>query len=137
MQLDSDDLYSGPDTLLKMVTAFYEQRAAMVIGSYRMTDFNLQTLPPGVIDHREWTRENGHNNLLRVNGAGAPRAFFTPVLRREVEIPNISYGEDYAIGLTLSRTFRIGRVWDVVYLCRRWEGNSDANLTQQQVNCAP
>lgn len=134
VQLDSDDLYSGPDTLKKMVAAFYEQRAAMVIGSYRMTDFNLQTLPPGVIDHREWTRENGHNNLLRVNGAGAPRAFFTPVLRREVEIPNISYGEDYAIGLTLSRTFRIGRVWDVVYLCRRWEGNSDANLTQQQVN---
>lgn len=134
VQLDSDDLYSGPDTLEKMVKAFYEQGAAMVIGSYRMTDFNLNTLPPGVIDHREWTRENGHNNLLRVNGAGAPRAFFTPVLRREVEIPNISYGEDYAIGLTLSRTFHIGRVWDVVYLCRRWEGNSDANLNQAQVN---
>lgn len=134
VQLDSDDLYSGPDTLQKMVDAFYEQGAAMVIGSYRMTDFNLQTLPPGVIDHREWTHENGHNNLLRVNGAGAPRAFFTPVLRREVEIPNISYGEDYAMGLTISRTFRIGRVWDVVYLCRRWEGNSDANLNADQVN---
>lgn len=134
VQLDSDDLYSGPDTLRKMVGAFYEQGAAMVIGAYRMTDFNLETLPPGVIDHREWTMENGHNNLLRVNGAGAPRAFFTPVLRREVEIPNISYGEDYAMALTISRTYRIGRVWDVVYLCRRWEGNSDANLDIARVN---
>ncbi len=134
VQLDSDDLYSGPDTLQRMVNAFYEQGAAMVIGSYRMTDFDLNTLPPGIIDHREWTAENGHNNLLRVNGAGAPRAFFTPVLRKEVEIPNISYGEDYALGLTISRTYRIGRVFDVVYLCRRWEGNSDANLNIQQVN---
>ena len=134
VQLDSDDLYSGPDTLQKMVAAFYEQGAAMVIGSYRMTNFNLETLPPGVIDHREWTRENGHNNLLRVNGAGAPRAFFTPILRREVDIPNISYGEDYAMALAISRTFRIGRVWDVVYLCRRWEGNSDADLNHAQVN---
>lgn len=134
VQLDSDDLYSGTDTLAKMVAAFYQQRAAMVIGSYRMTDFNLNTLPPGVIDHREWTEENGHNNLLRVNGAGAPRAFFTPVLRREVEIPNISYGEDYAMALAISRTYRIGRVWDVVYLCRRWEGNSDANLPQSRQN---
>ena len=134
VQLDSDDLYSGPDTLHKMVSAFYEQGAAMVIGSYRMTDFDLNTLPPGVIDHREWTTENGHNNLLRVNGAGAPRAFFTPVLRRDVEIPNISYGEDYAMALAISRTYRIGRVWDVVYLCRRWEGNSDANLDIARVN---
>lgn len=134
VQLDSDDLYSGTDTLTKMVRAFYEQQAAMVVGSYRMTDFALNTLPPGVIDHREWTAENGHNNLLRVNGIGAPRAFFTPVLRREVEIPNISYGEDYAIGLTISRNYRIGRVFDVVYLCRRWEGNSDANLNLEQVN---
>lgn len=134
VQLDSDDLYSGTDTLAKMVGAFYQQRAAMVIGSYRMTDFDLNTLPPGVIDHREWTEENGHNNLLRVNGAGAPRAFFTPVLRREVEIPNISYGEDYAMALAISRTYRIGRVWDVVYLCRRWEGNSDANLPQTRQN---
>lgn len=134
VQLDSDDLYSGPDTLRKMVSAFYEQGAAMVIGSYRMTDFNLETLPPGVIDHREWTVENGHNNLLRVNGAGAPRAFFTPVLRRDVDIPNISYGEDYAMALAISRTYRIGRVWDVVYLCRRWEGNSDANLDIARVN---
>jgi len=134
VQLDSDDLYSGPDTLRKMVSAFYEQGAAMVIGSYRMTDFDLNTLPPGVIDHKEWTAENGHNNLLRVNGAGAPRAFFTPVLRRDVEIPNISYGEDYAMALAISRTYRIGRVWDVVYLCRRWEGNSDANLDTARVN---
>ncbi|MBQ8361173.1 MAG: DUF4922 domain-containing protein [Bacteroidaceae bacterium] len=134
VQLDSDDLYSSDTTLQTMVNAFYEQKAAMVVGSYRMTDFNLQTLPPGIIDHREWTAENGHNNLLRVNGIGAPRAFFTPVLRNEVEIPNISYGEDYAIALTISRTYRIGRVFDVVYLCRRWEGNSDANLNIQQVN---
>ena len=134
VQLDSDDLYSGPDTLRKMVSAFYEQGAAMIIGSYRMTDFDLNTLPPGVIDHKEWTAENGHNNLLRVNGAGAPRAFFTPVLRRDVEIPNISYGEDYAMALAISRTYRIGRVWDVVYLCRRWEGNSDANLDTARVN---
>lgn len=134
VQLDSDDLYSGTDTLQKMVAAFYEQRAAMVIGSYRMTDFDLKELPPGVISHREWTPENGHNNLLRVNGAGAPRAFFTPVLRRDVEIPNISYGEDYAMTLAISRTYRIGRVWDVVYLCRRWEGNSDANLDIARLN---
>lgn len=134
VQLDSDDLYSSDATLQTMVNAFYEQKAAMVVGSYRMTDFNLQTLPPGVIDHREWTAENGHNNLLRVNGIGAPRAFFTPVLRNDVETPNISYGEDYSIALTISRTYRIGRVFDVVYLCRRWDGNSDANLNVQQVN---
>lgn len=134
VQLDSDDLYSSPATLQTMVNAFYEQKAAMIVGSYRMTDFNLNTLPPGVIDHREWTTENGHNNLLRVNGIGAPRAFFTPILRKDVEIPNVSYGEDYAIALTISRTYRIGRVFDVVYLCRRWEGNSDANLNLQQVN---
>ena len=134
VQLDSDDLYSSPNTLQTMVNAFYEQKAAMVVGSYRMTDFNLETLPPGIIDHREWTKENGHNNLLRVNGIGAPRAFFTPVLREYVEIPNISYGEDYAIGLTISRAFKIGRVFDVVYLCRRWEGNSDANLSIERQN---
>lgn len=134
VQLDSDDLYSGSSTLQTMVDAFYEQQVAMVVGSYRMTDFNLETLPPGVIDHREWTPENGHNNLLRVNGIGAPRAFFTPVLRRHVEIPNISYGEDYAIGLAMSRTYRVGRVFDVVYLCRRWDGNSDANLSLERQN---
>ncbi len=134
VQLDSDDLYSGPDTLQKMVDAFYEQKVAMVVGSYRMTNFKLETLPPGVIDHKEWSSKNGHNNLLRVNGIGAPRAFFTPVLRNEVEIPNISYGEDYAIALSISRSWRIGRIFDVVYLCRRWEGNSDANLTIIQQN---
>lgn len=134
VQLDSDDLYSGPDTLQKMVDAFYEQKVAMVVGSYRMTNFKLETLPPGIIDHKEWSSKNGHNNLLRVNGIGAPRAFFTPILRNEVEIPNISYGEDYAIALTISRSWRIGRVFDVVYLCRRWEGNSDANLNIVQQN---
>lgn len=128
VQLDSDDLYSTPQTLQTVVNAFYEQKVAMVVGAYRMTNFQLETLPPGIIDHKEWTDENGHNNLLRVNGIGAPRAFFTPVLRNEIEIPNVSYGEDYAIALTLSRTYRIGRIFDPIYLCRRWEGNSDANL---------
>lgn len=128
VQLDSDDLYSTPNTLQTVVNAFYEQKVAMVVGAYRMTNFQLETLPPGIIDHKEWTAENGHNNLLRVNGIGAPRAFFTPVLRNDMEIPNVSYGEDYAIALTLSRTYRIGRIFDPIYLCRRWEGNSDANL---------
>lgn len=133
VQLDSDDLYSGPDTLQRIVDAFREQRAAMVIGSYRMTDFQLQTLPPGLIDHREWTPQNGRNNALRINGLGAPRAFFTPVLRR-IQIPNTSYGEDYALGLMIGRRYRIGRIFDELYLCRRWEGNSDAALSTEKVN---
>ena len=133
IQLDSDDLYSGTDTLSKMVKAFYDQQCAMVVGSYRMTDFELNTLPPGVIDHREWTPENGRNNALRINGLGAPRAFFTPVIR-EIGFPNTSYGEDYAVGLAVSRRYQIGRVYDVVYLCRRWSGNSDAALNAFQVN---
>ena len=133
VQLDSDDLYSGPDTLTRMVEAFYEQRCAMVVGAYRMTDFDLYTLPPGVIDHREWTPENGRNNALRVNGLGAPRAFYTPLLR-QINLPNTSYGEDYAMGLRFSRQWRIGRVYEVVYLCRRWEGNSDAALSCEKVN---
>ncbi len=133
VQLDSDDLYSGPDTLQRIVDAFRQQRAAMVIGSYRMTNFDLETLPPGLIDHREWTPQNGRNNALRINGLGAPRAFFTPVLRK-IQIPNTSYGEDYALGLMISRRYRIGRIFDELYLCRRWEGNSDAALSTDKVN---
>lgn len=133
VQLDSDDLYSGTDTLSKMVRAFYEQQCAMVVGTYRMTDFELNTLPPGIIDHREWTPENGRNNALRINGLGAPRAFFTPVIRG-IGFPNTSYGEDYAVGLAVSRRYQIGRVYDVVYLCRRWSDNSDAALNAFQLN---
>ncbi len=133
VQLDSDDLYSSPQTLQRIVDKFYEERAAMVIGSYRMCDFQLNTLPPGLIDHREWTMMNGRNNALRINGLGAPRAFFTPVLR-QLQIPNTSYGEDYALGLMISRHYRIGRIYDEVYLCRRWEGNSDAALSQERIN---
>ncbi len=133
VQLDSDDLYSSPSTLQTIVDAFYQQQAAMVIGSYRMCDFSLQTLPPGLIDHAEWTDENGPNNALRINGLGAPRAFFTPVLRR-IQLPNTSYGEDYAMGLAFSRQFRIGRIFSELYLCRRWEGNSDAALSVEKIN---
>lgn len=132
IQLDSDDLYSGTDTLQRIVDKFYEERCAMVIGSYRMCNFQLETLPPGLIDHREWTSENGRNNALRINGLGAPRAFFTPMLR-EIGMPNTSYGEDYAVGLAFSRKYKIGRIYDELYLCRRWEGNSDASLTPEQV----
>lgn len=133
IQLDSDDLYSSPHTLQTIVDKFYKERCAMVIGSYRMTDFTLQTLPPGVINHKEWTDENGHNNALRINGLGAPRAFFTPLLRK-IRVPNTSYGEDYALGLAFSRQYRIGRIYDVLYLCRRWEGNSDAALSIEKIN---
>ena len=133
VQLDSDDLYSGPDTLQRIVDAFHRQRAAMVIGSYKLVDFQLNTLPPGIIDHREWTDDNGRNNALRINGLGAPRAFFTPLLRR-LGFPNTSYGEDYALGLRISRQWRIGRIYDVLYLCRRWEGNSDAALSIEKQN---
>lgn len=133
VQLDSDDLYSGPGTLQRIVDCFHEQRTGMVIGSYRMCDFDLQTLPPGIIDHREWTDDNGANNALRINGLGAPRAFFTPLLR-EVGFPNTSYGEDYALGLWFSRTYRIGRIYDELYLCRRWGGNSDADLSIDKLN---
>ncbi len=133
VQLDSDDLYSSPQTLQKIVEAFHEQRAAMIVGSYRMCNFQLETLPPGIIDHREWTDENGPNNALRINGLGAPRAFFTP-LARQIQFPNTSYGEDYAMGLAFSRQWRIGRIYDELYLCRRWEGNSDAALPVEKVN---
>lgn len=133
IQLDSDDLYSSPHTVQTIVDKFYKEQCAMVIGSYRMTDFTLQTLPPGVLDHKEWTDENGHNNALRINGLGAPRAFFTPLLRK-IRVPNTSYGEDYALGLAFSRQYRIGRIYDVLYLCRRWEGNSDAALSIEKIN---
>ena len=133
VQLDSDDLYSSEHTLQTIVNAFHEQHAAMVVGSYRMCDFQLQTLPPGLIAHREWTDANGPNNALRINGLGAPRAFFTPLLR-QIQFPNTSYGEDYALGLIFSRRYRIGRIYDELYLCRRWEGNSDAALSIERVN---
>ena len=133
VQLDSDDLYSSPKTLQQIVDAFYKQNAAMVVGSYRMCDFELNTLPPGLIDHKEWTDENGPNNALRINGLGAPRAFFTPLLR-QIQFPNTSYGEDYALGLIFSRHYRIGRIYSELYLCRRWGGNSDAALSIDKIN---
>lgn len=133
VQLDSDDVYSGPDTLSRIVAAFREQKCAMVVGTYQMTDFNMNPIPPGIIDHREWTEDNGRNNALRINGLGAPRAFWTPLLRR-INLPNTSYGEDYALGLRISREYRIGRIYDVLYCCRRWEGNSDAALEIEKIN---
>ena len=133
VQLDSDDLYKDGTTLQRVVDAFYRDRCAMVIGSYQMTNFQLEPIPPGVIDHKEWTPENGRNNALRINGLGAPRAFFTPVLRA-IKIPNVSYGEDYALGLAISREYQIGRIYEPIYLCRRWEGNSDADLDIARLN---
>ena len=133
VQLDSDDVYSGPDTLTKIVNAFYEQNCAMVVGTYQMTDFNMDPIPPGIIDHREWTADNGRNNALRINGLGAPRAFWVPLLRT-LNLPNTSYGEDYALGLRVSREYQIGRIYDVLYCCRRWEGNSDAALDIDRQN---
>ncbi|MGV8095590.1 MAG: glycosyltransferase family 2 protein [Mangrovibacterium sp.] len=133
IQLDSDDLYADNHTLQKIVDKFYEEKYAMVIGSYQMCNFKLEPIPPGLIDHKEWTPGNGPNNALRINGLGAPRAFYTPVLR-EIRIPNTSYGEDYAVGLAISRTWKIGRIYDAIYLCRRWEDNSDSSLNVQKVN---
>ena len=133
VQLDSDDVYSGTDTLQKIVDAFREQKCAMVVGTYQMTDFQMNPIPPGIIDHKEWTEDNGRNNALRVNGLGAPRAFWTPLLRT-LNLPNTSYGEDYALGLRISREYRIGRIYDVLYFCRRWDGNSDAALDVEKMN---
>lgn len=133
VQLDSDDLYSGTDTLQKVVDKFRQGGYSMVIGSYRMCNFDLETLPPGIIDHREWTDENGPNNALRINGLGAPRAFYTPIVR-EIGFPNVSYGEDYAVAIRIAGEYRIGRIFDELYLCRRWEGNSDAALSPEKVN---
>jgi len=132
-QLDSDDIYADENTLQNIVEKFHEEKCAMVIGSYKITDFELNEIPPGLIDHKEWTPENGRNNALRINGLGAPRAFYTPLLRK-IKIPNVSYGEDYAVGLALSRHYQIGRIYTSIYLCRRWEGNSDAALDINKTN---
>ncbi len=133
VQLDSDDVYQDENTLQKIVDAFYKQNCAMVVGSYTMTNFAMETIPPGLIDHKEWTPENGRNNALRINGLGAPRAFYTPVLR-DIKVPNTSYGEDYALGLRISREYQIGRIYESVYLCRRWDDNSDAALDVVKMN---
>ena len=133
VQLDSDDVYESETTLQTMINAFYEQKCAMVIGSYTMTNGDMQPIPPGLIDHKEWTPENGRNNALRINGLGAPRAFYTPMIR-EIKVPNTSYGEDYALGLRFSREYQIGRVYSSVYLCRRWDGNSDSALSIEKIN---
>jgi len=127
VQLDSDDIYTNENTLQKIVNTFKKEKCAMVVGTYKMTNFNLEDIPPGIIDHKEWTPENGRNNALRINGLGAPRAFYTPLLR-EYKIPNVSYGEDYALGLMISRDYQIGRIYEPIYICRRWEGNTDAAL---------
>ena len=133
VQLDSDDLYINEQVLSKIVRAFYEQKCAMIVGTYQMVDFFLNPIPPGIIDHREWTPENGRNNALRVNGLGAPRAFYTPVLRK-IKLPDTSYGEDYAVGLAISRDYQIGRIYEPIYLCRRWKENSDASLDIDRIN---
>ena len=133
IQLDSDDVYADAHTVRKFVEAFHAQRCAMVVGTYRMTDFDLNTLPPGIIDHREWTPENGRNNALRINGLGAPRGFYVPLLR-QINFPVTKYGEDYAVGLRISREYQIGRIYEPVYNCRRWEDNSDAALDIEKVN---
>ena len=131
--LSCADAYADETTLQRVVDVFHKDKCAMVIGSYRMTNFALEEIPPGLIDHKEWTPDNGRNNALRINGLGAPRAFYTPVLRR-INIPNVSYGEDYAVGLAISREYQIGRIYEPIYLCRRWEGNSDADLDIAKAN---
>lgn len=133
VQLDSDDVYQDAKVLQTIVDEFYAQKCAMLVGSYTLTDFNMNILPPGLIDHKEWTDENGHNNALRINGLGAPRAFYTPVFR-ELQLPNTSYGEDYAMGIRISREWRIGRIYKSLYMCRRWDGNSDAALSIEKTN---
>ena len=134
VQLDSDDMYSGPDTLQRIVDVFRRERCAVVIGSYMMTDFDLRPIPPGVIDHREWTDSNGHNNALRINGLGAPRAFHAATLRSAGGFENVSYGEDYGVVLRLTREYRLCRIYAPVYSCRRWGGNSDAALDISRIN---
>src|SRR5690606_23875405 len=133
VQLDSDDIYQDENTLQKIVDVFRKEKCAMVVGSYRLTDFQLNEIPPGLIDHKEWTPDNGRNNALRINGLGAPRAFYTPVLR-EVKVPNVSYGEDYALGLAISRVYQIGRIYEPIYCVRRWEDNTDASLDIKTMN---
>lgn len=133
LQLDSDDVYADENTIQTIVDEFYSEKCAMVVGSYKLTDLQLNEIPPGLIDHKEWTPDNGPNNALRINGLGAPRAFYTPVLR-EIKIPNVSYGEDYGVGITISRNYNIGRIYHSIYLCRRWEGNSDSKLDITKIN---
>lgn len=133
IQLDSDDLYIDNQVLQRIVNTFRKHQYAMIIGSYKIVNFKLEEIPPGIIDHKEWTPDNGRNNALRINGLGAPRAFYTPILR-QIRIPNVSYGEDYATALTISREYPIGRIYEPLYLCRRWEGNSDADLNIQRIN---
>lgn len=133
IQLDSDDVYSSPDVLQRIVDKFLEEDCGMVVGSYTLTDFDLNVIPPGLISHNEWTEENGANNALRINGFGAPRAFYTPIVR-EILFPNVSYGEDYAMALRISRTWKVGRIYDSLYNCRRWSGNSDAALSVKKTN---
>lgn len=134
VQLDSDDMYSGPDTLQRIVEVFRRERCAVVIGSYMMTDFDLRPIPPGIIDHREWTDSNGHNNALRINGLGAPRAFHAATLRSAGGFENVSYGEDYGVVLRLTREYRLCRIYAPIYSCRRWGGNSDAALDISRIN---
>ena len=133
VQLDSDDLYSSIRTLQKMVNMFHQCSYAMVIGSYTIVDCELNEIPPGLVDHREWTDENGHNNALRINGLGAPRAFDTHLMRK-IGFLNTSYGEDYAAGLRICREYRIGRIHESLYFCRRWSGNTDAALSIEEAN---
>lgn len=133
VQLDSDDIYADETTLQRIISKFETFKCGMVVGSYRMTDFNLETIPPGVIDHKEWTQLNGANNALRINGFGAPRAFYTPLVRNLL-FPNVSYGEDYAMALRISRDYVVGRIFDPIYICRRWEGNSDADISIETTN---
>jgi len=133
IQLDSDDLYADETTVQQVVDAFYRENCAMVVGTYQMVNFDLEEIPPGIIDHKEWTPDNGRNNALRINGLGAPRAFYTPVLRKN-PIPNVNYGEDYALGLAISRKYQIGRIYNPIYLCRRWDDNSDASLDVEKMN---
>lgn len=133
IQLDSDDLYINRHVFQRIVDTFHKHQCAMIIGSYKMVNFKLEEIPPGIIDHKEWTTDNGHNNALRINGLGAPRAFYTPLLR-QIRVPNVKGGEDYATALAISREYQIERIYEPLYLCRRWEGNSDADLNIQRVN---
>ena len=133
VQLDSDDLYSDSGVLQRIIDTFHAEQCAAVVGSYRVVNTELHEIPPGVVAHREWTEENGHNNALRVNGFGAPRAFYTPLIR-QVRFPNVSYGEDYSVMLAISREHRVARIYDVIYNCRRWAGNSDANPSIELLN---
>jgi len=133
IQLDSDDLYKDEHSLQKIVDTFFAEKCAMVVGSYQLVNFKLEEIPPGLIDHKEWTAENGMNNALRINGLGAPRAFYTHILR-QLRIPNVSYGEDYAVAIAIARNYKIGRVYENLYLCRRWDDNSDADLPIETVN---